>query len=221
MEITQRTDTSSTAAPEPHANYPSLTPAYTFNFRIGGPASPVGGLTRGQPLTVVHIIGGRVTSAPRQSDAPLSTGAGGVGGGDGSGSGNTGNPREAEAVDELPRLEATVRGQGIDFVRNDPDGGRMRLDAGLVVEDGDGAMIHIHYTGIVEINDQLSAILAGRRDARDTEFGASFIHVTFETGSEKYKELERGVFVGAGRFILDRGGLGVEYKVSRVGWKPP
>jgi RNA polymerase I-specific transcription initiation factor RRN6 len=46
------------------------------------------------------------------------------------------------------------------------------------------------------------------------------IHVTFESGSEKYKELERGVFVGAGRFILDRGGLGVEYKVSRVGWRP-
>lgn len=32
------------------------------------------------------------------------------------------------------RLEATVRGQGVDYVRNDPDGGRMRLDAGVVVE---------------------------------------------------------------------------------------
>lgn len=41
-------------------------------------------------------------------------------------------------VHEVVRLEATVRGQGIDFVRNDPDGGRMRLDAGVVVEDREG-----------------------------------------------------------------------------------
>jgi hypothetical protein len=47
------------------------------------------------------------------------------------------------------------------------------------------------------------------------------INVTFETGCEKYKDLERGLFVGAGRFILDGSGLGVEYKVSRVGWRPP
>lgn len=33
--------------------------------------------------------------------------------------------------------------------------------------------MHIHYTGIVEIDDGLTAILAGRADARSTEFGAS------------------------------------------------
>lgn len=47
------------------------------------------------------------------------------------------------------------------------------------------------------------------------------INVTFESGSEKYRNLERGVFVGAGRFIWDGRGLGVEYKVSRVGWHAP
>jgi hypothetical protein len=47
------------------------------------------------------------------------------------------------------------------------------------------------------------------------------INVTFETGCEKYKDLERGLFVGAGRFVIDGSGLGVEYKVSRVGWRPP
>jgi hypothetical protein len=134
MAATQRTPPSPAAAEAPNANYPSLSPAYTFNFRIGGPASPVGGLTRGQPLTVVHIVGGRVSSAPRQPVAA----AGDGGGTDSSG---TSSAREvAGDEDGLPRLEATVRGQGIDFVRNDPDGGRMRLDAGLVVEDGDGAV---------------------------------------------------------------------------------
>lgn len=53
-----------------------------------------------------------------------------------------GRQSDAEWREEvgLPVLEATVRGQGIDYVRNDPDGGRMRLDAGLVVEDGEGAV---------------------------------------------------------------------------------
>lgn len=108
--------------------------------------------------------------------------------------------------------------------------------------------MHIHYTGIVNINDGLSAILAGRSDAKSTEYGSSceftasmgsllccrhlktdlwrcvrrtVINVTFESGSEKYRDLERGVFVGAGRFIWDGRGLGVEYKVSRVGWHAP
>jgi Protein of unknown function (DUF3237) len=41
--------------------------------------------------------------------------------------------------------------------------------------------------------------------------------LTFETGSEKYKELETGVFVSAGRFIVENDKpVVVEYKVSRV-----
>ena len=34
----------------------------------------------------------------------------------------------------MPTLNGEVRGQGLDYVRNDPDGRRMRLDAGVVVE---------------------------------------------------------------------------------------
>jgi len=41
--------------------------------------------------------------------------------------------------------------------------------------------------------------------------------LTFETGSEKYKELETGIFVAAGRFIVEKDKpIVVEYKVSRV-----
>ncbi|ETN36524.1 uncharacterized protein HMPREF1541_08802 [Cyphellophora europaea CBS 101466] len=97
-------------------NFPSLIPSYTFNFRIGGGASPVGGLTRGSPLTVVHIVRGTVSTEPQpQSQSQSQSQAG-------------------RSDDGVVRLEATVRGQGIDYVRNDPDGGRMRLDAGVVVE---------------------------------------------------------------------------------------
>lgn len=42
------------------------------------------------------------------------------------------------------------------------------------------------------------------------------IHVTFETGSMRYRALEQGVFVGAGRFVLEEGGLKVEYRISQV-----
>lgn len=39
----------------------------------------------------------------------------------------------------------------------------------------------------------------------------------FETGYEKLKELELGLFVGAGRFLVETGKpVVVEYKVSRV-----
>ena len=39
----------------------------------------------------------------------------------------------------------------------------------------------------------------------------------FETGDEKLKDLELGVFVGAGRFIVEEGKRSVvEYKVSKV-----
>jgi hypothetical protein len=43
------------------------------------------------------------------------------------------------------------------------------------------------------------------------------IHLTFETGSERYRILETGVYVGAGRFVVVKEKpVFVEYKVSRV-----
>ena len=40
--------------------------------------------------------------------------------------------------------------------------------------------------------------------------------MTFESGCERYKSLETGVFVGAGHFVVDERGLSSEYKVSKV-----
>ena len=46
---------------------------------------------------------------------------------------------------------------------------------------------------------------------------STVIHLTFETGSERYRALETGVYVGAGRFVVGKERpLFVEYKVSRV-----
>ena len=39
----------------------------------------------------------------------------------------------------------------------------------------------------------------------------------FETGDEKLKDLELGVFVGSGRFLVEKGKPAVvEYKISKV-----
>lgn len=43
------------------------------------------------------------------------------------------------------------------------------------------------------------------------------IDMKFETGDEKLKGLETGVFVGAGRFVVEKGKpVVVEYKVSKA-----
>lgn len=43
------------------------------------------------------------------------------------------------------------------------------------------------------------------------------IEMKFETGDEKLKDLETGVFVGAGRFVVEKGKpVVVEYKVSKA-----
>ena len=43
------------------------------------------------------------------------------------------------------------------------------------------------------------------------------IEMKFETGDERFKNLETSVFVGAGRFVVEQGKpVTVEYKLSKV-----
>ena len=43
------------------------------------------------------------------------------------------------------------------------------------------------------------------------------IEMKFETGDDKLKDLELGVFVGAGRFLAEKGKPAVvEYKISKI-----
>lgn len=97
-------------------------------------------------------------------------------------------------------------------------------------------LIYLNYTGIVEITPAVGAILGGSSEAKTTPYGTTcsslyalqysrdvglivftVTHLTFETGSEKYKELETSVFVSTGHFIVEKDKpVVVEYKVSRV-----
>ena len=114
-------------------------------------------------------------------------------------------------------IDAEFVGTGNDYIRNDPSGTQMRLNAHGVVKDKSGSMIYLTYTGVVDITPELGAILSASPEAKTTDFGNSFIEMRFETGDEKFKELETGTFVGAGRFRYEKGSpIVVEYKVSKV-----
>ena len=101
----------------------------------------------------------------------------------------------------------------------------------------------MNYQGVVDITPELKLVLEGSPDAKTTDIGGSckcaddfkidcyckgrskrlierifaVVEMHFETGDDKLKELELGVFVGAGRFRVEIGKpVVVEYKVSRV-----
>lgn len=93
----------------------------------------------------------------------------------------------------------------------------------------------MNYTGIVTLGPAEVAVFSGTAEDGVTPFGNSFTHFTFEvrthrgyitfpqgltelqTGDERYKEFENRVFVGQGRFRIEKGKpIVVEYKVSQV-----
>lgn len=165
------------------SNFPTTIPAMTMTLEIGIPML-VGSVSRGTPLTVVPITGGKIVSDPAYSI----------------------------------QLDSSFVGTGNDYIHNDPDGKHMRLDTHAVVRDTRDDLIYVKYRGIIDITSELSDILGGSVHAKSTDFGHSFIHIEFESGSERYRGLELGVFVAAGRFLVDekKGRVSVEYKISQV-----
>lgn len=81
----------------------------------------------------------------------------------------------------------------------------------------DGAIIAMYYKGVVALTPGVKAVLGGGGDAKTTDFGDSFVTFSFETGSEKWKGLQDGIWVAAGRFVVENGKTIVEYRVSKVG----
>ncbi|OAL54311.1 hypothetical protein IQ07DRAFT_595839 [Pyrenochaeta sp. DS3sAY3a] len=117
-----------------------------------------------------------------------------------------------------PKLDAELHGVGYDYIRNDADGGNMRLDVRSQLKNHDGTLIAMYYKGTVALTAGVKAVLSGSADAKTTDYGDSFVNFTFETGSEAYKGLQNGTYVAAGHFVNEPGqkGLIVEYKVSKV-----
>ncbi|PVH95248.1 hypothetical protein DM02DRAFT_618053 [Periconia macrospinosa] len=117
-----------------------------------------------------------------------------------------------------PELNAELHGVGYDYIHNDADAGNMRLDVRSQVKNQDGTIFAMYYKGTVALTAGVKAVLGGVPDAKTTDYGDSFVTFSFETGIEKYKNLENGTYVAAGHFVKEEGKAGtvVEYKVSKV-----
>jgi len=80
----------------------------------------------------------------------------------------------------------------------------------------DGTILAMYYKGTVALTPGVVAMLSGGPDAKTTDYGDSFVTFSFETGSDKYKDLQNGTFVAAGHFVKEGGVVVVEYKVSKA-----
>ncbi|EFR01541.1 hypothetical protein MGYG_04543 [Nannizzia gypsea CBS 118893] len=116
-----------------------------------------------------------------------------------------------------PAFNGQLASNGNDYIRTDPDGKRLRLDAHTVVKTETGASVYINYTGVVDLTPEITAILTGHEGAASTPFGNIFITLKFESGDAEHAALENGIFVASGRFIYEKGQRPiVDYKVSQV-----
>ncbi|PYH39857.1 DUF3237 domain-containing protein [Aspergillus neoniger CBS 115656] len=117
-----------------------------------------------------------------------------------------------------PALDAEFVGVGNDYIHADADGKHLRLDAHGVIKPKNGDdLIYLNYTGVCTLLPEVQAVFAGAAPDGSTPFNSAFTHITFETGSERYKELENRVFIAQGRFNIEKGKpTVVEYRVSQV-----
>lgn len=102
---------------------------------------------------------------------------------------------------EGPRLKGKVLEGGMDqkIFRSD---GAMHPNVRMILETDDGALIHIHYTGIRYGTPDVMARIAAGEDVNPDEY---YLRNTpmFETSSPKYDWLNRIVAVGVGRRLPD------------------
>ncbi|RMJ24792.1 hypothetical protein PHISP_04341 [Aspergillus sp. HF37] len=116
-----------------------------------------------------------------------------------------------------PAIDADFVGVGNDYIHADPDGKHLRLNAHGVIKTKDEALVYLNYTGVVTMGPAEQAVLSGAGSEGATPWGNSFTHFTFETGDERYKELENRVFAGQGRFRVEKDkSIIVEYRVGQV-----
>jgi hypothetical protein len=116
--------------------------------------------------------------------------------------------------------EGHLRGHGIDARIAMPGGdwmnvgsdGFWRPDVRLQLETDDGAIILVHYTGLVEQTDRFQQA-AERGEA--TEWADQYMRMVlqFETGAPRYAWLTQRIFIARGRLLGDQQ---IEYEVFAV-----
>jgi Protein of unknown function (DUF3237) len=108
-------------------------------------------------------------------------------------------------------IEASIAMPGSDWYTGSPDGFG-RPDVRVALETDDGALILMHYTGLVE---QTPAFVEAAGNDRATNWDDQYMRfaVTFETGAERYRWLNESLFVARGHIL---GTTRLEYEIYRV-----
>ncbi|KAH8663109.1 hypothetical protein BGZ60DRAFT_81476 [Tricladium varicosporioides] len=121
------------------------------------------------------------------------------------------------SVDGYPIKVDAIFAHGSDFIRMDPSQKHLRLDVNSVLKDSSGGFIGYKYSGIITLTPEIGAVLTDKPEAKTTDFGNVVTHILFETGSEELKAIEEKIYVGTGRFIVEKGQpVVVEYNISEV-----
>jgi Protein of unknown function (DUF3237) len=130
-----------------------------------------------------------------------------------------GSPRGARQYGEMTdgtlrgdRINAKIAMPGGDWNRIGADGfGRPDVRVQFVTDDG--AVILLHYTGLVEATDTFnSAAEAGGETVWADQYMRMFM--SFDTGAERYAWLNRSLFIARGRLA---GPSEIEYEIYRLG----
>lgn len=108
---------------------------------------------------------------------------------------------------EGDRLNGKVLGPAGDWLVIDSTG-MAQVDVRLTLATDDGCNIYMHYTGVLEMNDQARQALAG---GDETNFGDNyfFTQPRFETGDERYTWLNNTIAIAQGRLLSSA----VQYQV--------
>jgi Protein of unknown function (DUF3237) len=129
-----------------------------------------------------------------------------------------GSPRGTRQYWEMS--EGTLTGSGVnasiampggDWYTASPDGFG-RPDVRVQLQTEDGAVILMHYTGLVE---QTEAFVTAAGDDKPTDWDDQYMrfHVWFDTGDERYRWLNESLFVARGHIL---GTTDLEYEIYRV-----
>ena len=111
---------------------------------------------------------------------------------------------------EGPRLRGKLLPSGGDWLLVDANGTGY-LDVRGTLETDDGALIYIHYHGVLELNEK---VLSAAAEGQETDYGDTYFMTQprFETGDPRYQWINRIVAVAEGRVLPNA----VEYHVYQL-----
>jgi hypothetical protein len=107
------------------------------------------------------------------------------------------------------RINGAIVGPGGDWAVLGGDR-YFQIDVRAQIKTNDGAVLLLTYTGSLELNERVTAALAGGETRLEDHYYR--IHVRMESGDERYSWVNRTLFIGEGRLTP----TGVVYDVYRV-----